>query len=127
MTINEAMLAVAEEIAREYGYILIDESIILGKNHWFWGNKRHYPGVQVKSRTYILPVWEEEHDIPNYIGCKIYIDMYWGTPRIDVTYPDGSCCCLSFNAENRVDAQAFGNVGLEKAVDLKNAILELVK
>ena len=125
MNINEIMLIVADEIARSYGYILTDERVISGKKDWFWGNREGFPDAQVKSRTYILPAWEDEQEREDYFACKIYLDMYWGKPRLHVRYPDGTSCCLTYGNEGCFEAQSFGPVGLSKAFRIQERIDEL--
>lgn len=125
MNINEIMLIVADEIARSNGYILTDEKVIIGKDDSFWGNRIAFPDAQVRSRTYILPAWEEEHERDFFYTRKINLDMYLGKPRIHVRYPDGSSCCLTYGNEGCSEAQAFGQNGLAKALCLQNRIDEL--
>lgn len=125
MNINEILLTVADEIARDNGYILTEERVIIGKNDWFWGNKVGFPNTQVKSRTYILPAWEEEQEGEDYFTRKIYLDMYWGKPRIHVKYPDGAFCCLTYSNDGCIEAQAFSPIGLKKALWIQEKIDKL--
>lgn len=62
MEVNEVMLIVAEEVARELGYIDAGKEVIEGKNSSFWGNREFAADKQVKSCLYILPQWEGESD-----------------------------------------------------------------
>lgn len=114
MNINEIMLTVASEIARDNGYILADERVIIGKKDWFWGNREAFPDARVMSRTYILPAWEEEREREGDFTSKIYLDMHWGKPRLHVRYPDGTSCCLTYGNEGCSEGQSFGPAGLEK-------------
>lgn len=127
MNINQILLTIADEIARENGYIMIDEKLIIGKNDWFWGNRKAWPNAQVLARTYILPAWEDEQERQDYSTNKVYLDMHWGNPRIHVRYPDGISCCLTYrNTDNSCsEVQAFGSTGLTKASYIQNKINEL--
>lgn len=125
MNINEILLTVADKIARDNGYILTDERVIIGKNDWFWGNKAGFPDTQVKSRTYILPAWEDEQEGENYFTRKIYLDMHWGKPRIHVKYPDGAFCCLTYSNDGCTEAQTFSPIGLKKALCIQEKIDKL--
>lgn len=124
---NEIMLIVAKELACKYGYILTDESTIIGKKDRFWGNKELFPEVQIKTCTYILPAWEDEQEKADYCCRKIYLDMFWGLPRLHVRYPDKDFCCILYKAGKFYDAQAFGEKGLEQALMIKNRINELIE
>lgn len=125
MNINEIMLTVASEIARDNGYILADERVIIGKKDWFWGNREAFPDARVMSRTYILPAWEEEREKEGYFTSKIYLDMHWGKPRLHVRYPDGTSCCLTYGNDGCSEAQSFGPDGLSKAFRIQERIDDL--
>lgn len=125
MNINEIMLIVASEIARDNGYILADERVIIGKKDWFWGNREAFPDARVMSRTYILPAWEEEREKEGYFTSKIYLDMHWGKPRLHVRYPDGTSCCLTYGNDGCSEAQSFGPDGLSKAFRIQERIDDL--
>lgn len=124
--VNQIMLIVADEIARENGYIQIEEKTITGKTDWFWGNRAACPEAQVKSRTYVRPAWEDEQETSRYRPCKIYIDMNWGKPRIHVT-TNNAFCCLTYSQDGFTEAQAYGENGLDEAVSLKNKIDKLIR
>lgn len=125
MNINEIMLTVASEIARDNGYILADERVIIGKKDWFWGNREAFPDARVMSRTYILPAWEEGREREGDFTSKIYLDMHWGNPRLHGRYPDGTSCCLTYGNEGCSEGQSFGPAGLEKAFNLQSKIDKL--
>lgn len=125
MEVNEAMLIVAEEVARELGYIDAGRKIIEGSKDWFWGNREMAADKQVIACKYILPQWEGEKD-ENKRSPKIEIDMYWGNPRLGIDYPDGSFCCLTYKDGNVSEAQAFKENGLSHALDIKQRVDKLI-
>lgn len=125
MEINEAMLIVAEEVARELGYIDAGKEVIEGKNSSFWGNREFAADKQVKSCLYILPQWEGESDEKKR-KPEIEIDMFWGRPRLGIDYPDGSFCCLTYKDGKVSEAQAFGENGLSRAVEIQQRIEKLI-
>lgn len=130
MEVNEAMLIVAEEVARELGYIEVSKEVINGLQDNFWGNRaaaaKCYPKlVIVKSCLYILPQWESEKD-ERKRNPKVEIDMYWGKPRLGIDYPDGSFCCLTYKDGKVSEAQAFGESGLLRAIYIKQRVDKLI-
>lgn len=130
MEVNEAMLIVAEEVAHELGYIEVGKEVINGLQDNFWGNRviaaKCYPQlVIVKSCKHILPQWEDEKD-ESKRKPKIEIDMHWGNPRLGIDYPDGSFCCLVYKAGKVSEAQAFGENGLSRAIDIKQRVDKLI-
>lgn len=125
MEVNEAMLIVAEEVARELGYIEVGKEVIEGKNSWFWGNRAMAADKQVKSCKYILPQWEGERD-ENKRKPEIEIDMHWGNPRLGIDYPDSSFCCLTYKVGKVSEVQAFGENGLSRAIDIKQRVDKLI-
>lgn len=125
MEVNEAMLIVAEEVARELGYINTGKGVIEGNNSSFWGNREFYADKQVKFCKYILPQWEGEKD-ESKRSPKIAIDMHWGNPRLGIDYPDGSFCCLTYESGKLSEAQAFKANGLSRAIDIEKRIEKLI-
>lgn len=125
MEINEAMLIVAEEVARELDYIEVSKNVIKGFQDDFWGNRAIAADKQVKSCLYILPQLEGEKD-ERKRSPKIKIDMYWGKPRLGIDYPDGSFCCLTYKDGKVSEAQAFGENGLSRAVEIQQRIEKLI-
>lgn len=125
MEINEAMLIVAEEVARELDYIEVSKNVIKGFQDDFWGNRAIAADKQVKSCLYILPQLEGEKD-ERKRSPKIKIDMYWGKPRLGIDYPDGSFCCLTYKDGKVSEAQAFGENGLSRAVEIQQRIDKLI-
>lgn len=125
MEVNEALLIVAEEVARELGYIEVSKHVINGFQDNFWGNRAIAADKQVKSCLYILPQWEGEKD-ENKRKPKVKIDMHWGNPRLGIDYPDGSFCCLTYKDEKFSEAQSFNEKGLSHALDINQRINKLI-
>ena len=125
MEVNEAMLIVAEEVARELCYIDAGKEVIEGKKDWFWGNQAIAADKKIKSCLYILPQWEGEKN-ENKRSPKVEIDMYWGRPRLGIDSPDSSFCCLTYKNGKVSEAQAFGENGLARAIDIKQRIDKLI-
>lgn len=119
MTVNEAMLAVADEIAKENGYIMTREPYKhYARKDNFWGNlvqSVKEPDLHILTAEYILPAFENE---PSH---RIDIDMFFGKPRLNVRLPD-ACAHLTYRDGVLSEAQAFLEGGLALAVNLKERI-----
>ncbi len=119
------MLIVAEQVAKEYGYIEVSKYEINALRDWFWGNKAIGLGsekpVTVASCKYILPIFEDEKD-ENKRRPKVEINMHWGKPRLSIDLPDGTFACLTYRDRICSEAQAFGEKGLAFAVSIKERI-----
>lgn len=127
MTVNEAMLIIAEREAKRNGYIEVSRYNINAKNDKFWGNRMigydSKDPVIIKACKYIIPTWEEEEkSVP-----MIRIDMNWGLPRLTLYYPDKSMVCLTYKDNICSEAQAFGENGLKLALSIKEQIDYLIK
>ena len=63
-------------------------------------------------------------------GCngnpRIHIDMFWGKPRLNISLPDKTFACLTYEASALSEAQAFGPAGLELAAEVKKQIDSLL-
>ena len=134
MTVNDAMLAVAQNLAQKYGYIEVEASATHNAlNDQFWGNvaigiaaRKSGQVVDIKTCRYIIPTFEEE----KIGGCngnpRIHIDMFWGKPRLNISLPDKTFACLTYEASALSEAQAFGPAGLELAAEVKKQIDSLL-
>lgn len=124
------MLIVAEQVAKEQGYIEVSKHVIDASRSSFWGNvalsATSKTPVLVSSCKYILPMFEEDKD-PKKRRPKVEIDMYWGLPRLGIDLPDGTFCCLTYRKGICSEAQAFGEKGIEFALTIKNRIDYLLK
>lgn len=136
MTVNEAMLQVAEEYAGKFGYIEVSKHHrIYAMKTNFWGNQylaimaREEEGKElyIDSCLYLMPMFEEE--------CKerginrpprIHIDMHWGKPRLSVYAPDSSMACLTYEEGVYSEGQAFCEKGPELLYELKSRIDKLI-
>lgn len=129
MTVNEAMLIVAEKEAKKYGYIEVNKGTLDARQDIFWGNKMlgftSKEPIIIKTCKYILPVFEEEKD-PNKSNHRILIDMYWGEPRIRISLPDDTAVCLSYKNNVCNEVQAFKVNGLKLALSIKEQIDKLL-
>ena len=132
MDANQAMLLVAEQTAREYGYIEVGKRTIDAMKDNFWGN--NYLGVKammegysitVESCKYIIPMFEEDREKENR-RPKIEIDMHFGKPRLGIDLPGGTSCFLTYRDNICSEAQAFGNNGLAFALSIKDKIDYLI-
>lgn len=129
MTVNEAMLIVAEREAKKYGYIEVSKDVLDARNDSFWGNK--YVGLMSKDPVtinrcrYIYPIFEEERD-KNKMQPSIKIDMYYGRPRLNVCKPDGTFTCITYKDNVCSETQTFKENGLELALEIKKQIDELL-
>lgn len=123
MTVNEAMLTVAGEIAKENGYITTREPYKhYARKDTFWGNlvkSLEEPDLHILTAEYILPAFEGE---PSH---KIDIDMYFGRPRLNVRLPE-ACAHLTYRHGVLSETQAFFEGGLELAMNLKERIDKLI-
>lgn len=132
MDANQAMLLVAENTAKEYGYIEVGKRTIDAMKDNFWGN--NYLGVKammegysitVESCKYIIPMFEEDRDKVSR-RPKIEIDMHFGKPRLGIDLPGGTSCFLTYRDNICTEAQAFGNNGLAFALSIKDKIDYLI-
>lgn len=125
MDVNQAMLIVAEQVSKEYGYIEVGKNVINARNDGFWANRflgaTSSEPIYVSSCKYILPLFEEDKD-PKKRRPKIEIDMYWGKPRLGIDLSDGTFCCLTYRDNICSEAQAFGERGLAFALSIKERI-----
>lgn len=130
MTENQAMLAVAEQVAREQGYIEVSRHTMNALRDKFWGNRAlaaiSQKPVEITACRYILPIFEGEKD-ENKRRPKIEIDMFWGRPRLGIDLPDGTFCCLTYKDGICSEAQAFGDKGLAFALSIKEKLDYLLK
>lgn len=129
MEVNQAMLIVAEQTAKEHGYIEVSNHIIDAKRDWFWGNQvlaakalaEGKEAIKVQACLYVLPQFEEDKDTSKR-RPKIQIDMHWGKPRLGIDLPDGTSCFLTYKDNICNEAQAFGEKGLTFALAIKEKI-----
>ena len=70
------------------------------------------------------------HNVSFAGGCngnpRIHIDMFWGKPRLNISLPDKTFACLTYEAGALSEAQAFGPAGLELAAEVKKQIDSLL-
>lgn len=133
MTVNEAMLKVAQSTAQLYGYIEVDAgSKINALKDSFWGNRfigaeAHLKGKKCEIDTclYIIPILDDEKKEYER-GPRIHIDMHFGKPRLSVSLPDKTFACLTYDTGKCSEAQAFGSKGLDLAISLKSQIDQLI-
>lgn len=52
--------------------------------------------------------------------------MFWGKPRLNISLPDKTFACLTYEASALSEAQAFGPAGLELAAEVKKQIDSLL-
>lgn len=135
MTVNEAMLKVAEEYAGKFGYIEVSKHRIDGTKDSFWGNR----SLAIISKTeegkdlvidgckYILPILDTEQEEGNSRPPRIQIDMHWGLPRLLVCKPDLTFAGLTYKDGMFSEGQAFRNEGPELLMELKSRIDEMIK
>lgn len=129
MDINQAMLIVAEQVAKELGYIEVSKNAHNALRDRFWGNRAVAAmagkPVVITTCKYILPIFEGEKD-ENKRRPKIEIDMFWGRPRLGIDLLDGTFCCLIYKDGICSEAQAFGEKGLAFALSIKERIDYLI-
>ena len=129
MTENQAMLVVAEQTAKELGYIEVSKNAHNALRDRFWGNRAVAAmagkPVVITTCKYILPIFEGEKD-ENKRRPKIEIDMFWGRPRLGIDLLDGTFCCLIYKDGICSEAQAFGKKGLAFALSIKERIDYLI-
>ena len=125
MTENEAMLIVAEQVAKEQGYIEVSKNAHNALRDRFWGNRAVAAmagkPVVITTCKFILPMFEEDKD-DSKRRPKIEIDMFWGRPRLGIDLPDGTFCCLTYKDGICSETQAFGDKGIAFAASIKEKI-----
>lgn len=132
MNANEAMIVVANQIARERGFIEVTPTHkMYAKNDSFWGNKVlgcKSPDVYIETCKYIYPLFDDELEkLGEYSkNPTIDIDMFWGNPRLNVRISSEEGAHITFSNEILSDVQAFGERGLDLAVLLKTRINKLM-
>lgn len=130
MTENEAMLIVAEQVAKEHGYIEVSKNAHNALRDRFWGNRAVAVmagnPVVITTCKYILPIFEGEKD-ESKRRPKVQIDMHWGKPRLGIDLPDGTFCCLTYREGICSEAQAFGENGLAFALSIKGRLDYLIR
>lgn len=123
------MLVVAEQTAKELGYIEVSKNAHNALRDRFWGNRAVTAmagkPVVITTCKYILPIFEGEKD-ENKRRPKIEIDMFWGRPRLGIDLLDGTFCCLTYKDGICSEAQAFGEKGLAFALSIKERIDYLI-
>ena len=123
------MLIVAEQVAKEQGYIEVSKNALNALRDRFWGNRAVAAmagkPVVITTCKYILPMFEEDKD-ESKRRPKIEIDMFWGKPRLGIDITDGTFCCLTYKDGICSEAQAFGEKGLTFALSIKDRIDYLI-
>ena len=130
MSVNDAMIKVAKEVAQRYGYIEVDECSTFNlMNSAFWGDvavalaaKEYGKPHVIKVCKYILPAFErEEGEIMRGCNGRAYvsIDPYFGKPRLNVSLSDRTFVAMTYTDGVCSDVQAFGERALQLAVSLK--------
>ncbi len=121
MTVNEAMVKVAEEIAREEGYICVYEPYKhYARKDSFWGNQY----AAVKANNLDLHIITTKWIRPAFEGERVYridIDMYFGEPRLNIQLPGGSAH-LTYKEGKLSETQCFGEDALMLAAYYKERI-----
>lgn len=134
MTVNEAMLIVANKLATEWGYIEDSTFNINAIKDSFWGNQaiglqayyERKPEVIVNACKYIYPVFDFEKGNGQRSPC-IEIDMHFGKPRLSVRKQDDTFACLTYKDGVFSEGQAFNEYGPELLMELKKSIDDLIK
>lgn len=134
MDANQAMLIVAEQAAKDFGFIEVSKHQIDAERDLFWGNKmigiesrlKNGKPVILDACKYIIPQFEEDRD-KNKRTPRIQIDMHWGKPRLGIDLPNGTSCFLTYKDNLCTEAQAFGDKGLAFALCIKDKIDYLIK
>lgn len=108
------MLIVAEQVAKEQGYIEVSKNAHNALRDRFWGNRAVAAmagkPVVITTCKYILPMFEEDKDDSKR------------RPRLGIDLPDGTFCCLTYKDGICSEAQAFGDKGIAFAASIKEKI-----
>lgn len=133
--VNQALLQVANEIAREYGYIETDRKIENLMLSDFWGTRfqavKYYFNFhkipEFESVRYSYPVWEDDLDEKKR-RPKITFRVRFANPRIDIDFPDGGYVGLEYSPASCSfeEAQIFGESGYRKLPVIKERIEQLI-
>ena len=137
--ICSAMHDVAEQIARENGFILVANEDRLLRKDKFWGNSyvaveylmKHGYKEELKYEyfKFVYPIFEEEKN-EKFASPKIELDMHFGNPRLTVYHKDNAGgFCLTYSRERLKfsEAQVFGEHGFEMAIEAKTAIESILE
>ena len=136
--ICSAMRDVAEQIAREKGFILVANEERLLRKDKFWGNScvaveyliEHGYKEELKYEyfKFIYPFFDEDKN-EKFESPKIELDMHFGNPRLTVYHKGkagGFCLTYSRKTLKFSEAQVFGEHGFEMALEAKTAIERLL-
>lgn len=134
--VNEVMLQVAAEIARQYVYIETDHRIVNLIKSSFWGTSYWAIKSYLKTKEipmfetveYSYPVFEDDLD-ETKVRPRIELRVRFNRPRIDIHFPDGGFVGMEFKPETYefAEAQIWNDEGFEKAPVIKHRIEELIK
>lgn len=132
MTANEAMLIVAERIAKQYGYIESTRANINAIHDDFWGNrymgiKASIEGKEIKFKNcqYVLPQLEDEKATHRQ-SFKIDIDMHFGNPRLNIRLPHASAF-LTYKEDKLSAVQGFDEESVQLLMEVKEELDNLIK
>lgn len=133
--VNQALLQVAREVARNYGYIETDHHVEDLTLHKFWGTSFYYVKKYLETHIaqtfesvcYSYPIFEDELD-EKKARPKIELRVRFANPRIDIRFPDGGFIGLEYNPESHEfeEAQIFGESGYWKLPVIKERIEQLI-
>ena len=134
--VNEAMLKLASELAREFGYIETDSRVENLMRSDFWGTRYNAALHYLKMREmlmfevvrYSMPIFEGEKK-DKTAHPRIELRVRFLNPRIDIHLPDGGYVGLEYSMESRhfEEAQIWKDSGFAKASAIKERLETLIK
>jgi hypothetical protein len=130
--VNQALLKVAEEVARRFGYIEVEHYTQNLMKSDFWGTSFYATKQYVESEykeiptfevvKYILPVFEDEKD-ENKSRPRIELRVRFRNPRIGIYFPEGGYVGLEYSPEGEFkEAQIFDERGYDYLPVIKEKV-----
>ena len=130
--VNQALLKVAEEGARHFGYIEVEHYTqnLMRSDFWgtsFYATKRYVESGYKDIPTfevvkYVLPVFEGELD-ENKSRPRIELSVRFRNPRIGIHFPEGGYVGLEYSPEGEFkEAQIFDETGYDYLPVIKEKV-----
>lgn len=117
--VNQALLQVAEELARKYGYIETEHEVKDLMKDDFWGTsycaaKRYLETKEEQTFEvvkYVKPIFEDDID-PDKSRPRIELRVRFNNPRIGIYLPEGGYVGLEYKPDGTfAEAQIFDDNG----------------
>ena len=132
--VNQALVNVAEELARKFGYIEVEHKVADLMKDSFWGTAYYAAKMYLETKEeqtfevvkYVKPIFEDELD-PDKSRPKIETWVRFCNPRLSVYLPDGGMVSLEYKEDGTfAECQIFDGSGFEAAPSIKRDVEEWI-